>query len=206
MPFIVLASTLVGAAVLGLVMLHVLVDQASFRVTDLQSRITHQQAALGQLKFAESVAAAPQRIASGATQLGLVPAAQLTVVIAPGPGSQAATVVANTAQPPRPAAAALSRTSPAHAATTATATPAAGAMAKVATPTVIGAAPAKPPANPAAGSPTGTTATTATTATTGHPATAGTGSAVGAGTAATAGRATTTTQPASGTTAQKVLH
>jgi len=74
LPFIVFASILVSLAVLGMVFLRVMVDQASFKVDDLGTQVTQQQAQLTQLRYAVSVQEAPDHIAQRAGQLGLVPA------------------------------------------------------------------------------------------------------------------------------------
>lgn len=85
MPFIVLASILISVAVLGMVVLHVMVDQYSFRVDSLQAKVNTLHASLGQLSYQVSVAEAPQRVAAAAGQLGLTPATQIQVVTGPGP-------------------------------------------------------------------------------------------------------------------------
>jgi hypothetical protein len=90
MPFIVLASVLVGAAIFALVVLHVMVDQASFRMDSLDSQVTSQQAQLRQLRYAVSVQEAPGHIAGLAAQAGLFPATQMQTLVGPGPSSQAA--------------------------------------------------------------------------------------------------------------------
>lgn len=77
MPFIVLASVLVSLAVLGLVVLRVMVDQASFHVDDLSTRVAQQQSSLTQLNYQVSVADAPGAIANRAAALGMVPATQI---------------------------------------------------------------------------------------------------------------------------------
>lgn len=89
MPFIIFASVLVGAAIFALVVLHVLVDQASFRMDTLESQVTAQQAQLRELRYAVSVQEAPGRIASLASQAGLVPATQMQTLVGPGLGGQA---------------------------------------------------------------------------------------------------------------------
>lgn len=88
MPFIVFASVLVGAAIFALVVLHVMVDQASFRMDTLESQVTTQQAQLRELRYAVSVQEAPGRVAALASQAGLVPAAQIQTLVGPGPGAQ----------------------------------------------------------------------------------------------------------------------
>ena len=86
MPFIVFASVLVGAAIFALVVLHVMVDQASFRMDTLESQVTAQQAQLRQLRYAVSVQEAPGRVATLASQAGLVPATQIQTLVGPRPG------------------------------------------------------------------------------------------------------------------------
>ena len=86
LPFVVLASTLISLAILGLVILHVMVDQYSFKVDALQTKVNTQQSALGQLRYQVSVSEAPQRVAAAAAQLGLGPASVVKVVGAPGSG------------------------------------------------------------------------------------------------------------------------
>lgn len=77
LPFIVFASILVSLAVLGMVFLRVMVDQASFKVDDLNAQVTQQQGQLTQLRYAVSVQEAPDRIAQKAAGLGLMPAAKV---------------------------------------------------------------------------------------------------------------------------------
>lgn len=91
MPFIVFASVLVGAAIFALVVLHVMVDQASFRMDTLETQVTAQQAQLRELRYAVSVQEAPGRVAALASQAGLVPATQIQTLVGPGPGAQTAT-------------------------------------------------------------------------------------------------------------------
>ncbi|HWD71077.1 MAG TPA: hypothetical protein VG779_01000 [Actinomycetota bacterium] len=88
MPFIIFASVLVGAAIFALVVLHVMVDQASFRMDTLESQVTAQQAQLRELRYAVSVQEAPGRVATLASQVGLVPATQIQTLVGPGPGGQ----------------------------------------------------------------------------------------------------------------------
>jgi hypothetical protein len=88
MPFIVFASVLVGGAIFALVVLHVMVDQASFRMDTLESQVTAQQAQLRELRYAVSVQEAPGRVAALASQTGLVPATQIQTLVGPGPGAQ----------------------------------------------------------------------------------------------------------------------
>ena len=84
MPFIIFASALVTLAVLGLVVLRVMVDQTSFRVDDLQTRIAQQQGNLTELRYQDSLQEAPGRIATLAGQLGLVPAGTPQLLAGPG--------------------------------------------------------------------------------------------------------------------------
>ena len=88
MPFIVFASVLVGAAIFALVVLHVMVDQASFRMDTLESQVTSQQAQLRELRYAVSVQEAPARVATLASQAGLVPATQIQTLVGSEPGWQ----------------------------------------------------------------------------------------------------------------------
>lgn len=83
MPFIILASVLVSLAVLGLVVLRVMVDQASFRVDDLSNRVAQQQSSLTELNYSVSVADAPEAIANRAAALGMVPATRIQPLPAP---------------------------------------------------------------------------------------------------------------------------
>jgi len=76
-PFILFASALVSAAILGLVVLNVMVDQSSFRLGQLDGQVTAQQAQLRQLDYAVSVGEAPARIASLAARIGMVPAGEV---------------------------------------------------------------------------------------------------------------------------------
>ncbi len=93
MPFIILASVLVSLAVLGLVVLRVMVDQASFRVDDLSNRVAQQQSSLTELDYTVSVADAPGAIANRAAALGMVPATRIQPLpppIAPAPAGGSA--------------------------------------------------------------------------------------------------------------------
>lgn len=104
MPFIILASVLVSAAIFGLVLLRVMVDQASFRVDSLDSQVTKQEAQLRQLRFAVSVQEAPGQIASLASQAGLVPGTQMQTLLGAGQATSTATTAlpaAQTSQSPR---------------------------------------------------------------------------------------------------------
>ncbi len=102
MPFIVFGSLLVGAAIFALVVLHVMVDQASFRMDTLESQVTAQQAQLRQLRYAVSVQEAPGRVATLATQAGLVPATQIQTLVGPGSGGQTTpTATATSSHRPR---------------------------------------------------------------------------------------------------------
>ena len=88
MPFIIFASVLVGALIFALVVLRVMVDQASFRMDTLESQVTTQQAQLRELRYAVSVQEAPARVATLASQAGLVPATQIQTLVGSGPGWQ----------------------------------------------------------------------------------------------------------------------
>ncbi|MGH2719914.1 MAG: hypothetical protein ACRDJU_15245, partial [Actinomycetota bacterium] len=77
MPFIIFASVLVSLAVLGLVVLRVMVDQSSFHVDNLESRVAQQQSNLTELNYQVSVADAPGAIADRAAALGMVPATRI---------------------------------------------------------------------------------------------------------------------------------
>jgi hypothetical protein len=91
MPFIIFASVLVGAAIFALVVLHVMVDQSSFRMDTLESQVTRQQAQLRELRYAVSVQEAPGRVASLASQAGLVPATNMQTLVGPGQATTTAT-------------------------------------------------------------------------------------------------------------------
>jgi cell division protein FtsL len=93
MPFIIFASVLVGAAIFALVVLHVMVDQSSFRMDTLESQVTRQQAQLRELRYAVSVQEAPGRVANLAAQTGLVPATNMQTLVGPalGPGQTTVT-------------------------------------------------------------------------------------------------------------------
>jgi hypothetical protein len=100
MPFIIFASAIVTLAVLGLVVLRVMVDQASFRVDDLQTRMAQQQANLTELRYQDSLQEAPGRISTLAGQLGLVPAGTPQLLAGPGaPPLALATVTPATVTP-----------------------------------------------------------------------------------------------------------
>ena len=91
MPFIVFASVLVGVAIFALVVLHVMVDQASFRMDTLEGQVTKQQAQLRELRYAVSVQEAPGHVAGLAAQAGLVPASTMQTLVGPAPGQGQAT-------------------------------------------------------------------------------------------------------------------
>jgi hypothetical protein len=103
LPFIVFASVLVGAAIFALVVLHVMVDQASFRMDTLENQVTRQQAQLRELRYAVSVQEAPSRVAGLAAQAGLVPATTMQTLVGPAPG-QGQTAPTATATPSTPGA------------------------------------------------------------------------------------------------------
>jgi hypothetical protein len=104
MPFIMFASVLVGAAIFALVVLHVMVDQASFRMDTLEGQVTAQQAQLRELRYAVSVQEAPGRVATLASQAGLGPATQIQTLVGPGPGGQTTPTATATSshRPPQP--------------------------------------------------------------------------------------------------------
>ena len=105
MPFIVFASVLVSLAVLALVVLHVMVDQASFRMDSLEGQVSRQDAALQQLRYAVSSQEAPARVAAGAVQLGLVPGSVIQTLTGLGNATTptaTATVGAPTGSPTGP--------------------------------------------------------------------------------------------------------
>lgn len=108
MPFIMFASVVVTLAVLGLVVLRVMVDQASFRVDDLQARIAQQQANLTELAYQDSLQGAPARIATLAAQLGLVPAGTPQLLAGPGAAALPGTATALPSAAVAPGTAALS--------------------------------------------------------------------------------------------------
>jgi hypothetical protein len=93
MPFIVFASVLVGAAIFALVVLHVMVDQASFRMDTLESQVTRQQAQLRELRYAVSVQEGPGHVAGLASQAGLVPASTMQTLVGSGLGQGATATV-----------------------------------------------------------------------------------------------------------------
>ena len=103
MPFIFLASVLVSLAVLGLVVLHVMVDQASFRVDSLDSRAAAQQAQVRQLRYAVSAQEAPARVAAAAARLGLVPAGEVQTLVGQAASTPTSTVTAPSTAAIRPA-------------------------------------------------------------------------------------------------------
>lgn len=100
-PFILFASALVSAAILGLVVLNVMVDQSSFRLGQLDGQVIAQQTQLRQLDYAVSVGEAPGRIAALAARIGMVPATQVKA-LAP----TATAVTPATTSPSAPAASA----------------------------------------------------------------------------------------------------
>jgi hypothetical protein len=99
-PFLVFASALVSMAIFALVVLHVMVDQASFRVGTLNSKVAAQQVSLRQLRYAESVQEAPGRLAAAAAQLGMGPAGQVQTVVAPVAASTPTATATGSSPPP----------------------------------------------------------------------------------------------------------
>jgi cell division protein FtsL len=95
MPFIIFASVLVGAAIFALVVLHVMVDQSSFRMDTLESQVTRQEAQLRELRYAVSVQEAPGRVANLASQAGLVPATNMQTLVGPAQTTPSATATAS---------------------------------------------------------------------------------------------------------------
>jgi hypothetical protein len=104
MPFIVFASVLAGAAIFALVVLHVMVDQASFRMDTLEGQVTRQQAQLRELRYAVSVQEAPGRVANLGSQAGLVPATQIQTLVGPGQTTPTSTARASSRPPVKTAA------------------------------------------------------------------------------------------------------
>ena len=101
-PFILFASALVSAAILGLVVLNVMVDQSSFRLGQLDGQVTAQQAQLRQLDYAVSVGEAPARIAALAARIGMVPAGEVKA-LAPTATSVTPAEASPSAAPSHPA-------------------------------------------------------------------------------------------------------
>jgi cell division protein FtsL len=70
-PFLVIASVLIGALVVGVVSAQALVSQTSFRMEDLDRRANSLQHEYGQLRLDVASLSSPARIAHEARKLGL---------------------------------------------------------------------------------------------------------------------------------------
>jgi hypothetical protein len=86
LPFALLCSLIVGASILGLVVLNVLVAQSSFRLGDLKAKVEEEKARSRKLHYDVSAGESPARLAEAAHRLGLViPERQETLVGPPDP-------------------------------------------------------------------------------------------------------------------------
>ena len=81
--FIVLALTATGMALFALVVAQVFLGQAAFRQSSLESAVQAKRLATEQLELEVAKLASPDRIATRAQQIGLVPAPDVVVLTPP---------------------------------------------------------------------------------------------------------------------------
>ncbi len=90
LPFALICALIVGASILGLVVLNVLVAQSSFRLGDLKARVEEEKARSRKLHYEVSAGESPANLAEAAHRLGLViPERQETLVGPPDPALSA---------------------------------------------------------------------------------------------------------------------
>jgi hypothetical protein len=73
-PFVIVVVAILGAGLVGLLLLNTALAQGSFRIHDLQNRTAALQDREQQLQTAVDVAGTPAKLAAAAHRLGLVPA------------------------------------------------------------------------------------------------------------------------------------
>lgn len=72
LPFVAIALLAVALFVFGLVILHILVAQGSFRLQDLQSKVREEEGRRRQMLYQVARAESPVAVADAAARLGLV--------------------------------------------------------------------------------------------------------------------------------------
>lgn len=85
MRFVAAASAAVMALIFGLVMLHILSAQASFRLESLHERVAREEVRHRQMRYEIAAAESPGRVAEAARSLGLVQPAERRYIFGPGP-------------------------------------------------------------------------------------------------------------------------
>jgi hypothetical protein len=80
-PFVAVASVAVGALVFGLVFLHIMLAQNSFRLADLQSKVAVEQDRHLRMRYQIAGAESPGRVADAAKSMGLVAPADRRYVV-----------------------------------------------------------------------------------------------------------------------------
>ncbi|MGH2733617.1 MAG: hypothetical protein ACRDJG_11910 [Actinomycetota bacterium] len=81
--FALVCSLIVGASVLGLVVLNVLVAQSSFRLGDLRARVEEEEARSRRLHYEVSAGESPAKLAEAAHRLGLVIPERQEILVGP---------------------------------------------------------------------------------------------------------------------------
>lgn len=81
--FVATASAVLMAFIFGLVMLHILSAQASFRLEGLHERVEREEARYRKMRYEVASAESPARIADAARGLGMVPPAQRRYIVGP---------------------------------------------------------------------------------------------------------------------------
>jgi hypothetical protein len=83
LPFALLCSLIVGASILGLVVLNVLVAQSSFKLGDLKARVEEEEARSHKLHYEVSAGESPAHLAEAAHRLGLVIPERQEILVGP---------------------------------------------------------------------------------------------------------------------------
>lgn len=84
--FVATASAVLMAFIFGLVMLHILSAQASFRLEGLHERVEREEARYRKMRYEVASAESPARIADAAKGLGMVAPAERRYIVGPGGG------------------------------------------------------------------------------------------------------------------------
>jgi len=71
--FVAVSSLIVAAFVFGLVLLNVLVAQASFKLADLETQVRTEEDRYRRMRYEVAFKESPARVAEAAAQIGLVP-------------------------------------------------------------------------------------------------------------------------------------
>jgi hypothetical protein len=83
--YVALAVVATGLALFALVVANVFLGQAGFAQAELRDRVVAKQARAELLELEAARLRAPSRIAARASELGLVPATDVTVLVPPPP-------------------------------------------------------------------------------------------------------------------------